>query len=1136
MKKIILTTLLFVSISAYSQLVINELMSNNVSAVMDDSYNYSMWVEIYNKSTTTSYNLTSFYFTDKRSEPKKWAPLSKMIAPAGYSILYFERDDRAGHANFKLDPEGGKLYLQNASGLTIDSVIYPAQNRNISYGRKTDGASEWVFFEQFSNGTTNNGKIWSTERCEKPVLTTPGGFFPSTINVKFQIPAQGDTIYFTRNGAEPTKINSVRYTPGSVITINSTTILRAKSFSAKKLSSDIATYTFFIGERDFNLPVVSIVTEQANLTDNTIGIYCDGTNGITGNGQSLPRNYNQDWDRPVNFELFDTTGVVRLNQEVDIKILGGWTRSEPQKSIAIMPRKKHGENQLRYDIFKATKPFNEYKDIQMRNSGNDFRYSMLRDGFMQSIIMKRYDIDYIAYEPAICFMNGVYYGIQNLRERTNEDYLFSNYGLKEDEVKLIEPGEIAGNPDFVTLSNFLKSNNLSTEGVYQQINNMMDINEFINYCITEIYYGNYDWPYNNVKLWKKLTENKWRWILYDLDFGFNLYNTSLYNFNSLTFALGENQENIIGGYTTQPEWSIIVLKSLINNPVFLNKFIDRFAIQISSTFEPARVNHILDSLSAKISSEITYHKNKFGSNRTFSNDISNLKSFANARPDKMLEYISARFLNSTPRQTVDLSSNIANASYKLNGESIIDAQVKLKFFKNRTMSFEANPVPAYKFKQWEVSSASTTETLIANNSIWKYFDGSAIPATDWFSATYNDTSWKSGTAQLGYGNKGETTTISYGSNTSNKYPTAYFRKNFSITNLNKKSNFTLSTYIDDGAAIYVNGTELGRTNMPAGTLLFTTLASSSNNGITTNFNIPANLLKEGNNVIAVEVHQNSVSSSDLIFNLSLSCNQSNNSEIITSPVYSTTLTSDFSLKAIYEQNVFEDPDKDIQVFINEVVASNSLFPDEFGETDDYIEIYNNGDKDVNIAGWYITDTPGNQTMVKIPETDPAKTFIPSKSRIILWADDQPEQGVLHVGFKLAKEGETLILSKSNYLGSIVIIDSISYPYAEQNWSYSRIPDGTPVWKTTIPTCNLANVDNTGINYTETQCMVYPTIIKNNFTVANAADRQINIYDLTGKLLITRKCNSNIETVETDILQKGIYIVMAGNDKFKIIKQ
>ncbi len=1142
MKRILFIVIFFIPIFLNAQ-KINELMTNNVSATLDDDYNYSMWVEIYN-NTASAINQSAYYFTDNLKIPQKWTPVSKTIASGGFGILYFEREERTGHASFKLDPDGGKLYLVNSALQAIDSVRYPAQYRNISYGRKTDGANEWVFFEQFSKGLSNNGKAWSFTRCGKPAFTVQGGFFPSSTNTKFVTPAAGDTIYYTTNGSEPSKTNGIRYTPGYSVSLTSTTTVRARCVGAGKLSGDIATSTFFIGERDFNLPVVSIVTTQANLTDNTIGMYCDGTNGITGNGQTSPRNYNQDWDRPVNFELFDTTGVARLNQEVDIKIVGAWTRANAQKSLAIMPRKKHGDSELRYDVFHATKPNHKYKDIQIRNSGNDFSYSMMRDGFMQSVVMKRFDLDYLAYEPAVCFMNGVYYGIQNLRERTSEDFMFSNYGYNDDEVTIIEAtnqgidtkNDIATDAGYAEFTSFLKNNDITTPSVYDQVNKLMDIDEFINYQISETFFGNYDWPYNNVKLWKLNTENRWRWILFDTDFGFGLYNTTLYNFNTLTFALGENQENIIGGYSVQPEWSTIVLSRLVQNQTFLNKFIDRYAIHLSSTFTTTRMNAIMDSVAKKITNEIVYHKAKFGSSRTFANDLTVMKNFSAYRADKMLGFISARFLNSAAIQTVQISSNLPNASYTLNGEQIIDPSISLKYFSNRSMTLKANNVPAYKFKQWEISGGTVSNTLIPMGSSWLYSDGSTIPTTNWYSKTYNDASWKTGNAQLGYGGKGEVTTIGYGGNANSKYTTAYFRKTFSITNLTAKSNFVLTAFVDDGAVIYINGTELSRANMPTGTIDFSTFATTySSNGTTYTFSVPASMLTEGNNVIAVEVHQNAANSSDLVFNLSLTCDAAS-TQIITTPEYSTTLTTGFSIKAIYEQYVFEDPDKNIDVKINELVASNNIIQDEFGETDDFIEIYNNGDKEVNVAGWYMSDIAGTPDIFRISTADSSKTVIPAKGRITFWADNQPEQGALHLGVKFSKEGEKIYLSKANYLGTIVLVDSVTFPYLEQNMSFSRVPDGSSNLVVQAPTFNWTNGDVSGFERQEAAIRVFPTLVTEYFRVTNASGQSVKIYDMTGRLKLSEECTTDNLTIQTANFTAGMYFVTIGDQKFKFIKR
>ena len=1141
MKKIALFTFLLISLNSFAQLKFNEIMSNNVSAVMDDAYNYSMWVEIYNPGKTKSYNQSNYFITDKRSEPTKWHPTSKLIAPGGFGLLWFERDDRVGHASFKLDPDGGKLFMFDANLQVVDSVFYPAQYRNISYGRLTNESNDWVYFDEHSAGASNNGKKNSFLRCGKPVFKIPGGFYPTGKNVSFETPAAGDTIYYTLTNVEPTKQNGIRYVPGYVISIRSTSCVRAKCISAKKLSSDVVTSTFFIGERDFNLPVVSIVTNQANLTDNTIGIYCDGTNGITGNGQSSPRNYNQDWDRAVNLELYDTAGVARLNQEVDINILGAWTRANPQKSIGFQPKKKFGLNTLEYDVFGATKPNHKYKDIQMRNSGNDFYYSMLRDGFMQSIVMKRFDLDCLAYEPAICFMNGVYFGIQNLREKASSDYMYSNYGLDDSEVTWIEATntgidterDIATDPGFTSLSNYLKNNDVTKPTIYSQICTMIDVDEFANYMMSEIFYGNYDWPNNNVKMWKKTVGGKWRWIVNDTDFGFNLYNTSLQNHNTLTFALGENSESIIGGSSTLPDWSTVILRRLILNDTFRNKFIDRYCIHLSTTFATSRVNSILDSVSSKIATEITYHKAKYGSSRDFASDIATMKTFSAARPDNMLGFLSARFLSSAAVQTIALSANVAGASYKLNSEPIIDSNVLLKYFNSRNVALEARQVTGYKFKQWELAATTTSTTLIPMGSTWKYNDGSTVPATNWNATTYSDAAWKSGTAQLGYGGKGEVTTIGYGGVSTNKYTAAYFRKTISITDVAHKTNVQITAFIDDGAAIYVNGTEIGRSNLPTGTLTFASLASTVNNGITVTFPVPSNLLKEGDNVIAVEVHQSAIASSDLIFNLQMTCDNSPSPTIVTTPVYTTTLTKNLQLKAIYE--VSSENNDQPTVAINEVLSGNTLIPDEFGSMDDYIELYNYGTKAVNIAGWYLTDMPINRTLVQFPTTDSIQTTIPAKGRVIIWADDQPSQGALHVGLKLSKDGETLILSKKNLQDEIQLVDSVSFPALNTNLTYSRVPDGSDIWLIQPTTYNLTNGLVDALQTPTTSAQVYPTFVHETLTVTNAEGLRTSITDLTGKVLLQQTIRSENEKIQIGQLQRGIYIVSVGNTNFKIVK-
>lgn len=969
MRKSVFLVLFLLSSMANAQLVINEILATNVSWNMDDAFNYSNWVELSNPSSTYAYNQSSFYLTDDKSNLKKWKPSSFLIPVKSYSLLYFERDAFAGHATFKLSPEGGALYLVNANLTIIDSVVYLPQMRNISYGRKMDNSGEWVFLDEPSPGFSNKNRAFSSVRCLNPTYVLPGGFYANAQQVKLSC-SPGDSIYYTTNYTEPTR-NSVLYK--SPITVSATSALRAKTFSKGKLSSDVVTATYFINQRETRLPMVSVVTNPTYLFDPKIGIYVngDGTNGKLGNGASSPVNWNCEWDRPVNYEFYDTIHTVRLNQELDIKILGGWTKSNPLKSIAIMPKKKFGNNKLKYEVFAATKPGMKYHDIQMRNSGNDFYNSMMRDAFMQSIVQKRMNLDYEAYEPAVIFMNGVYYGIENLRERTNESFMYSNYGIDEDDIYEIEAtninvnteNDIATDTAFSVFSSFLKNNDLASAATYQQVGQMMDVDNFVSYNICDIFFGNTDWPYNNCKMWRKKAGGPWRWFLTDTDFGFNLWNSSPQSHNTLTFALGENQAGNISGYAIQPEWSTIVLTRLMTNEQFKNKFIDKLAIHLSTTFATARIDHIMDSLALKISNEIIYHKNKFGSSRTLAADVINMKSFSAVRATNMLNFLSARFLNSAAIVNIGLSSNLNAASYTLNDEPILDSNLTLRYFQNRVYTLKANPVPGYKFKQWEKAVSAGTAT------------------------------------------------------------------------------------------------------------------------------------------------------------------------ISTDPVYSGTLTNALNLKAVYE---VDNAPVNYPVVINELVSSNNIVSDEMGEKDDYIELYNYGNQDIDIAGWYLTDDTNNRTKATIPAMVNGETILPAQGLLVFWADGQAAQGPLHLPFKLSKEGDTVILSRP--AAKPVMVDSVCYPLLEQNLSYSRLPDSGLTWTIQGMTCNQSNSLGSALPKVQKTVEIYPTLVTDWFTVKNANGSTLMIFDLTGMCVYQTVCSSDEQFIQGGFLKPGMYLLRVGKRNSKIMKR
>lgn len=171
------------------------------------------------------------------------------------------------------------------------------------------------------------------------------------------------------------------------------------------------------------------------------------------------------------------------------------------------------------------------------------------------------------------------------------------------------------------------------------------------------------------------------------------------------------------------------------------------------------------------------------------------------------------------------------------------------------------------------ASNAITDMLIPMGASWRYFDEGSDLGTSWREPHFDDSSWPSGLAELGYGDGGEATIVSYGPNVWKKYITTYFRKHFTVDDTSIYKSLVLRIQRDDGAVVYLNGKEVYRTNMPSGIIKYNTLAVKALNGIDeVSFEktiIDTNFLKNGDNVIAVEIHQVSPSSSDISFDFQL---------------------------------------------------------------------------------------------------------------------------------------------------------------------------------------------------------------------------------------------------------------------------
>jgi PKD repeat protein len=172
-----------------------------------------------------------------------------------------------------------------------------------------------------------------------------------------------------------------------------------------------------------------------------------------------------------------------------------------------------------------------------------------------------------------------------------------------------------------------------------------------------------------------------------------------------------------------------------------------------------------------------------------------------------------------------------------------------------------------------VSDAAPTQTTVIDNAQpWRYRYVAGAPPAGWNTGLFDSSTWSLGNAVLGFGNASVATNINTFANTTDRPITAYFNKSFNVTDASKAVSLELTTVANDGVVIYVNGTEVGRSNMPTGTVAFNTYASSARNTATANaspvvVNVPVNLLVNGTNTVSAETHLNYRATTDVTFDL-----------------------------------------------------------------------------------------------------------------------------------------------------------------------------------------------------------------------------------------------------------------------------
>jgi len=702
----ILIVLLISFSTFYSQpIYINEVMASNSIVLQDEDNEYSDWIELYNP-TPDIINLSGFAISDDSAEPRKWVFPNIDIQPYNYLIVFAsDKNKTTGelHTNFKISAAGEEIILTDAGEQIVDQLEPTPIPANISLGRSIDDPSQWLFYSDATPGSINNTEGY-TAFSEEPVFSYEGGFYSGRISIELSSLSGTNDIYYTTDGSDPSTSSNIYTSP---INIDQTKVIRARIFESGLLPSKTITNTYIIDE-NFPFPVISLSTNPPNLWDDYIGIYVEGENGILGACFDRPANWNQEWERPVHIEFFENNQSLAFSIDAGFAIHGNCSRAYPQKSFALHARGEYGNNEFPHQLF-PNLPFDSYKSFILRNSGQDNNIANMRDGLFH-ILVEDINVEKQAYRPTIVFLNGEYWGIYYMREKTNEDYLANHYDIDPDNVDILKHSNnvVEGDSEhYVALLEYFTNNDLTISNNYEYIQTQMDVNCYINYLLTEMFIVNTDWYLGNMKFWRpKTIDGKWRWILFDLDKGFDLYKN------------GSVTRNMIDWVSNIDKEPSIIFNKLILNSEFKNKFINTFADLSNTIFKPDYILNKIDSLQSMLEPEMLRQFEKWAKEWQYArgllywyNQIDSLKKF----PGNRLPIMQNHFITDFDiGQITDISLSVNSINYgdiKLNTLNLSSFPWSGEYFQGLPVTIEAIPKPGYRFSGWSGSIESTDRII-----------------------------------------------------------------------------------------------------------------------------------------------------------------------------------------------------------------------------------------------------------------------------------------------------------------------------------------------------------------------------------------------------------------------------------------
>lgn len=548
------------------ELVINEVVSSNGSILPAKGEFYDL-AEICNRSDAPL-DLSGYTFSDKRSEPLRYAFPAVTLAPGECYVVYCSGKTDLGenHASFKISSSGETLYLAK-DGRIIDVLTVPGDlKRDESFGRSGKQA---VYFPVPTVGAPN-GEGFATGLAA-PRSNYASGIYPSTVTVMLE--GEG-TIYYTLDGSRPTETSSVYQEP---LFIEKNTTVRTFCVSEGR-SSEQAAYTYLFGTQH-DLPIVTVAIPQDRLT---------GEQGILNH-----------IDVTYEYEGIVTLiegGEEKFSVPMGFRLHGNGSRAMPKQNFQLRFRSEYGASKLQYALFED-RPFTEYDSLLLKGGSEDWNGSVMRDELCTSLVDGTTALAAQAIKPVVLYLDGEYWGIYYLRERFNDDYVASHCDVSPESVDMLYSSgayrQTGSDKLFKELRSFVSANDMTKSENYAWLCERIDAVSLMDWYICRSYFGDKDTA--NIRRFRSSEgDGKWRWMFFDLDWAF--YHTTDAPLTSISTSGGDH----------------LLFRALVASDEGKEAFLRRYDALMQSFLNEEKIIAAIDGLADQIRSEMERDRTRWG--------------------------------------------------------------------------------------------------------------------------------------------------------------------------------------------------------------------------------------------------------------------------------------------------------------------------------------------------------------------------------------------------------------------------------------------------------------------------------------------------------------------------------------------